>query len=76
MKNKAKEQFENIRVKDQKLESWILEDVFADDSSWFNQEKTSLGKDSDKVESQTQNLVLKYRLLLIDKVLERATKGE
>ncbi len=76
MKNKAKEQFENIRVKDQQLESWILEDVFADDSSWFNQEKTSLGKDSDKVESQTQNLVLKYRLLLIDKVLERATKGE
>ncbi len=74
LKNKGKEQFEKIRVKNKKIENWILEDVLAVNFSLFNQEKITLGTEENKVESETQNQTLEYRLLLIDRVLERATK--
>lgn len=74
LKSKGKDQFEKIRVNHTKIEKWILEDVLAENFNLFNQEKITLGTDGNKVESETQNQTLEYRLLLIDKVLERATK--
>lgn len=75
LKSKAKDQFEKIKIKDAKIESWMLDDVLSENFNLFNQDKITLGKDATKVESETQNQTTKYRLLLIDKVLERAAKG-
>jgi CRISPR-associated protein Csx10 len=80
LRRKAKDKFEKLKIsientnEKNKIEDWILDDVFGENSDLFNAEKITLGKDSEKVESEAQNLTLKYRLLLIDKVLERATK--
>jgi CRISPR-associated protein Csx10 len=74
LRNKAKDKFDRLKVENKRIENWILDDVFGENSDFFNAEKITLGKDAQKVESEAQNLTLKYRLLLIDKVLERATK--